>query len=91
MILFTAYMITYLSDPKSRLKVIILSILLPVFYFFSVLGILSLKYGGYYAGQIISGSIIPILLSGLLLFLNLNNKINGKLYKSVRNKVEVNT
>lgn len=77
-ILFTAYVITYLSEPKSRLKTILISVFLPIIYFLVVFGILTLNYGGYSAGQIISGSIIPIILSGLLLYLNLNNKIKGK-------------
>lgn len=78
LILFIAYLITYKYEPKSKLKVVLISIFLPIFYFILTLLILSANYGGYYAGSRIAGSVIPIFLSGLLLYINLNNKLKKR-------------
>ena len=78
LILFSAYLITWLSEPTSKLKVILISTLLPILYLAMTLVILSGVYGAYYAGQRIAGSIIPIFLSGVLMYINLNNKLKGR-------------
>lgn len=78
LILFTTYLISYLNDSSSKLKAITISILVPLIYFLGAFFILSLKYGNYYAGQRLAESVIPILLSGVLLYINLNNKLKGK-------------
>ena len=78
LILFIAYLITCQYEPKTKLRAIMISISLPIFYFILTLLILSANYGGYYAGSRIAGSVIPIFLSGLLLYINLNNKLKKR-------------
>lgn len=70
--------IIYLSSFKSKRDIVLTSIFVPLSYFFITILLLSSSYGSYYAGQRIAGSIIPIVLSGFLLYNNLICKLNNK-------------
>ena len=74
LILAISWAIIYLSDFKRKRDIVLTSIFVPFFYLLITILLLSASKGQYYAGQRIAGSIIPIFLSGLLLYNNLNNK-----------------
>lgn len=74
LILAISWSIIYLSDFKRKRDIVLTSIFVPFTYFLITILLLSASKGQYYAGQRIAGSIIPIFLSGLLLYNNLNNK-----------------
>lgn len=78
LILAISLTIYYLSDFKNKKNIVLTSILVPLSYLIITILILSAEHGQYYAGAKIAGSIIPIFLSGLLLYNNLNNKIQKK-------------
>ena len=74
LILAISWSIIYLSDFKRKRDIVLTSIFVPFTYLLITILLLSASKGQYYAGQRIAGSIIPIFLSGLLLYNNLNNK-----------------
>ncbi len=74
LILSISWAIIYLSDFKRKRDIVLTSIFVPLFYLIFTILFLSAMKGSYYAGQRIAGSVIPIFLSGLLLYNNLNNK-----------------
>ena len=78
LILAISLAIIYLSNFKRKRDIVLTSIFVPIFYLLITILLLSASKGQYYAGQRIAGSIIPIFLSGILLYNNLNNKIQKK-------------
>jgi hypothetical protein len=78
LILAISLIIYYVSDFKKKRNIILTSILVPVSYLIITILLLSAVNGQYYAGAKIAGSIIPIFLSGVLLYNNLNYKIQRK-------------
>jgi hypothetical protein len=78
LILAISLAIIYLNNFKRKRDIVLTSIFVPIFYLLITILLLSASKGQYYAGQRIAGSIIPIFLSGILLYNNLNNKIQKK-------------
>lgn len=78
LILAISLIIYYVSDFKKKKNIILTSIFVPLSYLIITILLLSVEKGQYYAGAKIAGSIIPIFLSGILLYNNLNNKIQKK-------------
>jgi hypothetical protein len=77
-ILAIALMIYYFSDIKNKKNIILISVFIPLSYLVITILFLSIEHNQYYAGERIAGSIIPIFLSGIFLYNNLNNKIQNK-------------
>jgi hypothetical protein len=74
LILAISCAIIYLSNFKTKRGIVLTSIFVPLSFLIITILLMSASKGQYYAGQRIAGSIIPIFLSGLLLYNNLNNK-----------------
>lgn len=75
LILAISWSIVYLSDFKRKRDIVLTSIFVPLSYLIITMVLLSVSQGQYYAGQRIAGSIIPIFLSSILLYNNLNNNL----------------